>query len=124
MARILVVDDESDIRTLVSRILKQAGHDVFEAAEGNEAVSLFRKHLPDLLITDIIMPEKEGLETISELRRDFPNIRIVAISGGGKSLDREACLQFAKSLGANRALAKPFSKQELLDAVQDVLETT
>jgi len=123
VARILVIDDEMDIRSLVSRILKQEGHDVIEAADGNEGVRLFRENLPDLLITDIIMPEKEGLETIMELRRDFPNVRTIAISGGGKALDRDTCLQFAKSLGVNRTLAKPFSRQELLDAVEDVLET-
>ena len=123
MARILIIDDEWDIRNLVSRILKQEGHEVIEAADGKEGVRIFRENLPDLLITDIIMPEKEGLETIMELRRDFPNVRTIAISGGGKSLDGDTCLQFAKGLGANRTLAKPFSRQELLEAVQEVLET-
>jgi len=121
VARILVVDDESEIRSLVSRILKQAGHEVIEAADGNEGTRLFRENLPELLITDIIMPEKEGIETIMELRRDFPNVKIIAISGGGKALARDTCLRFAKGLGANGALAKPFSRQELLDAVQEVL---
>jgi CheY-like chemotaxis protein len=124
LARILVIDDESNIRSLVSRILQQAGHEVIEAADGNEGTKLFRKNLPELLITDIIMPEKEGIETIVELRRDFPHVKIIAISGGGKALDRDACLKFAKGLGANRTLAKPFSRQELLDAVQQVLEIT
>jgi len=121
LTRILVVDDESEIRALVSRILKQAGYDVIEAADGKEGTRLFRENLPELLITDIIMPEKEGIETIMELRRDFPNVKIIAISGGGKALARDTCLRFAKGLGASRALAKPFSRQELLDAVQEVL---
>jgi CheY-like chemotaxis protein len=124
VARILVIDDELDIRSLVSRILRQAGYEVIEASNGNEGTRLFRENLPDLLITDIIMPEKEGIETIMELRRDFPNLKTIAISGGGKALGRDACLQMAKGLGANRTLAKPFSRQELLEAVQDVLETT
>ncbi|MBI4961797.1 MAG: response regulator [Desulfomonile tiedjei] len=123
MALILVIDDEEDIRDLVSRILKQAGHQVLEAPDGNVGTSLYRKHLPELLITDIIMPEKEGIETIRELRQDFPNVKIIAISGGGQALPRDTCLQFAKGLGANITLAKPFSRQELLDAVQKVLET-
>jgi len=121
LTRILVVDDESEIRALVSRILKQAGYEVIEAADGNEGTRLFKENLPELLITDIIMPEKEGIETIMELRRDFPNVKIIAISGGGKSLARDTCLRFAKGLGATRTLAKPFSRQELLDAVQEVL---
>ena len=108
MARILVIDDELDVRSLVCRILQQVGHEVIEASNGNEGVRLFRENLPDVLITDIIMPEKEGIETIIELRRDFPNVRTIAISGGGKTLDRDACLQMAKGLGANRKDGKVY----------------
>lgn len=122
MAKILIIEDEEDIRSLYKRLLHQAGHDVIEAADGDEGISLYRSELPDLIITDIIMPGKEGIETIMELRRDFPEVKIIAISGGGQVLPGSVCLQLAEKLGAAKTLAKPFSKQELLEAVGEILE--
>lgn len=122
MARILVIEDEADIRGLYRKLLEQAGHEVIEAPDGGVGVKLYRNNPTDLIITDIIMPEKEGLETIMELRRDFRHAKIIAISGGGAAMTSETCLHLAKGLGAAKALAKPFSKQELLDAVTEVLE--
>ncbi|MEW6347495.1 MAG: response regulator [Thermodesulfobacteriota bacterium] len=121
MARILVIEDETDIRGLYKRFLEQAGHEVMEAPDGEEGVRLYRKTAADLVITDIIMPEKEGIETIMELRKDFPEVKIIAISGGGKAMPSSTCLSLAKGLGATKTLAKPFKRQELLDAVAEVL---
>jgi CheY-like chemotaxis protein len=122
MARILIIDDEADIRGLYRRLLEAAGHEVIEAPDGDVGVKLYRKGRTDLIITDIIMPEKEGIQTIMELRRDFPQVKIIAISGGGTAMASATCLHLAKGLGAARTLAKPFSKQELLDSVEEVLE--
>ena len=122
MARILVIDDEEHIRGLYKRILEQAGHEVIEAADGCVGVKLYRESPTDLIITDIIMPEKEGLETIMELRRDFPDVKIIAISGGGTAISSSTCLSLAQSLGVAKTVAKPFNKQQLLDSVEEVLE--
>lgn len=122
MARILVIEDEGDIRGLYSRILKNAGHDVIEAPDGKVGIALYRENPADLVITDIIMPEKEGIELIIELRRDFPDVKIIAVSGGGQRMESATCLSLAKGLGAVRTLAKPFSQQELVDTVREVLD--
>lgn len=122
MARILVIDDEANIRSLYKRILEQAGHDVREAVDGSQGTTLYRQHGDDLVITDILMPQKEAIETIMELRRDFPQVKIIAISGGGQTMCSSTCLHLAKGLGAVKTLAKPVSRQELLNAVQEALD--
>jgi CheY-like chemotaxis protein len=122
MSSILVIDDEEPIRSLCRRILAHEGYHVFEAPDGNEGLRLYREQRPNLIITDIIMPEKEGIETIMDLRREFPAVKIIAISGGGQATTGATCLHLARSLGAVRTLAKPFTRQELLDAVRYALE--
>lgn len=122
MKRILVIDDEPDIRELLRRILEKAGYGVTEASDGAVGVKLYRENPADLIITDIIMPEKEGLETIMELRREFPGVKIIAISGGGKALHSVSCLHLAEKLGAQRSIAKPINKALLLDSVAAVLK--
>jgi CheY-like chemotaxis protein len=82
MARILVIDDERIIRTIVKHALEEDGHEVIEAGDGEEGIQLYRKNPTDLVVTDIIMPRKEGIETIKELRRNYPDIKIIAMSGG------------------------------------------
>lgn len=101
-------------------MLEGSGHEVAVAAQGAEGLTLFGEHPVDLVITDIFMPEKEGIETILELRHQSPQTKIIAISGGGRAgnLDISAT---AKNLGAHQTLAKPFARQELLDAVNAVL---
>ncbi len=120
MSTILVVDDDETFRRLLCQTLLCLGHEILAAAEGCEALKLHRQHTIDLVITDLIMPEKEGLETILELRRLQPNLKIIAMSGGGRIL-RVDCLQFARNLGANRTLAKPFKAQEVIEAVTSLL---
>ncbi len=83
-------------------------------------LQLYREEPVDLIITDVFMPEKEGLETIRELRSEYPEVKIIAISGGGKNINLDF-LPLAKQLGALRTLKKPFDRQEMLDAVQEVL---
>jgi DNA-binding NtrC family response regulator len=120
MATILVIDDDYQMRAMLQQMLMRAGHRVIEAANGREGLNLYRTEPTDLIITDLIMPEKEGIETIIELRKEFPSARIIAISGGGKTgiLD---FLPLAKKLGAVRTLSKPFERQAMVEAVQEVL---
>jgi DNA-binding response OmpR family regulator len=120
MYRILVIDDDEQIRALLSQMLERAGYQVVEAANGDEGLRLFRTQSADLVITDLIMPEKEGIETILELRREFPQVQVIAISGGGKYNPRDY-LPIARQLGACATISKPFSRQEILDAVQAAL---
>ena len=120
MAHILVIDDEAMIREMFRRILELEGYIVSEAAEGNEALARCREQCPDLIITDLIMPDKEGIETIIEILRDCPETRIIAISGGGRITAREY-LELAETFGADRTLSKPIGRDELLAAVRALL---
>jgi len=120
VARILIIDDECLVRSLLRQTLERAGHDVVEAKDGREGLRSFRITPADLIITDILMPEKEGLETIIELRRDIPGVKIIAMSGGrGGKLN---FLDIAKQLGAQRVIQKPFEVYEMLKAVTELLE--
>jgi len=118
--RILIIDDDLQIRQMLRYMLEDAGYEVREAPDGKIGISLFRKEAADVVITDIIMPEKEGIETILELKQEFPDIRIIAMSGGGRLGPRQY-LESAKNLGAQKTLTKPFSKEAVLKAVQDLL---
>jgi len=119
----MVVEDDKSVRELLREILKRAGHDVMAAGNGKEALSLYKKSPADLIITNILMPEKEGLETIQELRRENPDIKIIAISGGGQ-IGPADYLEVARRFGAMRTFSKPFDRKELLKAVDDLLEET
>jgi DNA-binding response OmpR family regulator len=126
MARILIIDDEEPIRSVLRRGLEHYGHDVVEAEDGAEGTRLFEASPFDLVITDLIMPGKEGIETILDLRENHPNVRILVISGGlsfaGRSVDREGPLQDAEALGADASLAKPFNVKEMIETVEDLLK--
>ena len=121
MARIIVIDDDVQIRVLLKEILQQEGYEVVDAPDGLEGVRLYRENPADLVITDIIMPEKEGLEIIRELRTDFPEVKIMAISGGGR-IGPEPYLQIAERLGAKSILTKPIERDELIGAVRMALK--
>jgi two-component system, chemotaxis family, chemotaxis protein CheY len=118
--RILVIDDEDMIRQLVKEMLEVEGYIVTTAANGKEGLQLYQRELPDLIITDIFMPEMEGLETIRTLQRDSSKVKIIAISGGGER-GMISFLSHAKRFGALRTLQKPFSRQDLLTSVGEVL---
>lgn len=121
MSRILLVDDDDeDFRNMLHKTLERAGYDVDPASNGKFVLEMYRQHPCDLILTDLVMPEKEGLETITEVRRFNPRVKIIAMSGGGRSGPR-GYLDIAKKLGARRTLAKPFSQQEILDAIAEVL---
>jgi CheY-like chemotaxis protein len=115
--RILVIDDEKLLRQTIRRMLESAGHEVIEAEDGRAGIAAFAKQELDAVVTDIIMPQKEGIETIREIRAANPTIRIVAISGGGRNQNMEF-LRLAAKLGASCTLAKPFRKEELLASVE------
>lgn len=121
MALILIIDDDSKIREVLRQILEHAGYEVVEASDGGEGLRLYRERQPDLVIMDIVMPRKDGLETITDLRIEFPGSKIIAISGGGR-LDPKPYLELAEGFGANRLLTKPFGHEEFLKAVEDLLK--
>ncbi len=121
MARILVIEDDNDVRKLLRQVLERVGYKVEEACDGEEGIERYREKQADLIITDIIMPKKEGIETITDLRVEFPDVKVIAISGGGR-LGPEPYLELAKGFGANRIIMKPFTTAEILEAVQELLE--
>jgi CheY-like chemotaxis protein len=123
MARILVIDDDDSVRSLQREILRSAGYEITEAANGVDGSRLFREQPFDLVITDIIMPGKEGLETIQEIRREFGDTKIIAISGGGRSIAAQTVLPIAARLGADEIMDKPFTIGGLLSAVKRLLGT-
>jgi len=110
--RILIIDDDVYIRETLRIILERWGYEIEEASNGKTGLKIHHNNPVDLVIMDIIMPEKEGLETIMELRRDSPEVKIIAISGGG-IIDAQECLYFAEKLGAQEIIAKPFGMNEL-----------
>lgn len=116
--RVLVIEDEAALRQTIRRMLESAGHEVLEAENGRTGLEAFRKNSLDAVITDIIMPNKEGIETIRDIRALNPDIRIVAISGGGRTKNLDF-LRIAGKLGANATLAKPFQRQQLLASLED-----
>jgi two-component system, response regulator, stage 0 sporulation protein F len=116
---ILVIDDEEGIRALLRMILEGAGYKVLEAANGREGIDLYRRSLSDVIITDIDMPELNGLDMILELTHEFLDAKVIAMSGVGG--DNNA-LDMAKLLGARRIMQKPFSMPRLLDAVRYEME--
>jgi len=122
MPSVLVVDDEDQLRQLIREILEQAGYQVTEARDGKEAVLQYRLAPADVVIMDILMPEQDGLETTSTLRREFPNVKIIAITGSSEMIGILSFLDVAKMLGAHRAIQKPFEMQTLLDTVQAELQ--
>lgn len=120
MASILVVEDDEDIRPLICMMLVKAGHAVRQAGNGIEGVRLYREAPADLVLTDVVMPEQEGLAMIIELRRLNPKVKIIAMSGGF-AYDPKLYLHMASRFGADRVLRKPFQFNELIEAVNLVL---
>jgi DNA-binding response OmpR family regulator len=123
MAKILVLDDEPSILLMIKKMLEREGHEVDLALNGMEGMTLFEKNKPDLVVTDIIMPEKEGLETILELRKKHPKLKIIAISGGGR-IGPQGYLPSAKYLGADMVFQKPLVPKEFIAAVTKLLNET
>ena len=122
MAKILIIDDDQMVSATIELLLLKAGHTVTLAGNGNLGVASFKSAPADLIITDIIMPEKEGIETIQEIRALSPKVPIIAISGGGRTKNYDF-LRMANKLGANEVLKKPFANDELLTLVNKCLTT-
>ena len=120
MARILVVDDDVNITYMLRRLFQRRGYDVDEAVNGKMALQIMARNLPDLVITDIIMPEMEGAEFIMEIRKMAPHVKIIAISGGGR-IQPADYLDLAEKLGADRSFAKPVKQGDMLAAVEQLL---
>ena len=120
MARVLVVDDDDLVRATLRQMLENAGHQVLEATNGREALARFDDRVVDMVITDIIMPVKEGIETIRDLRKLAPDLKILAISGGSRGASADF-LRMASKFGANTVLAKPFRREQVLKAVDEAL---
>ena len=120
MTRILVIDDERPIRTAIRRMLERAGYEVEEAEDGAVGMQRLRARPADLAIIDLLMPNMGGVETIREVQTQFPQIKILAISGGGRIGNLDPLL-LVESLGVQRALAKLFERRELLAAVRELL---
>jgi YesN/AraC family two-component response regulator len=120
MKRLMIIDDDYFVRDMLERLIRKAGFDVEIAEHGVEALKMHRRNPVDLVITDILMPEKEGLETITEFRRSSPGVKVIAISGGGR-IGPANYLKMAKLLGADRTFAKPVDTSQLLSAVEELL---
>jgi len=120
MALILVIDDDEAMRRLIVRTLTTAKHRLVEAPNGQEGMKLVAELKPDAVITDILMPQQEGIQTIREIRELAPEIKIIAMSGGGSSHNL-MFLDVARAFGADAVLAKPFKPGELKDTVEQVL---
>ena len=115
MAHILLIEDDELLRPLLARCLESAGHVVTQAATGRAGVRAFQAELADLVVTDIVMPDQEGIATIMMLHRDHPEVPLIALSGGG--VNPSLYLDLAKKLGASCTLAKPFTPDDLLRAI-------
>ena len=122
MSKILVVDDDAQMRSMIVQMLEREGHNVSTANNGKEAVQRFRQGHSDLVVLDILMPEMDGIEATMELKREFPAIRILAMSGGRRALSPQFNLDSAKVLGVQGTLAKPFTREQLLRAVKLALD--
>jgi CheY-like chemotaxis protein len=122
VAVVLIIEDEPAVRAGIARRLRSKGYETLEAPEGRAALELYKRHHPDVVLTDILMPEQEGIETITELRGIDPEVKIIAMSGGG-DFGRLDLLDFALKLGAKAVLRKPFATPELLRCIEELVDT-
>jgi YesN/AraC family two-component response regulator len=120
MSRILIIDDEASIRKMLKKLLETEGYDILEANNGNQGIKLFIEHRPDLVITDLVMPEKEGIELIREIKKINPNAQIIAISGGGITYPK-LYLDLAGKFGAARTFSKPVDNAILISTIKEIL---
>jgi len=120
MTKILIIDDDELILGILRRHYESHSYEVYTAQNGLEGLRIFRENPTEIVITDIVMPEKEGLETIQEFKRDYPDLKIIAMSGGGR-IGSDNYLNVAELYGAERVFEKPFKLDEMLLAVQELL---
>lgn len=120
--KILLIDDDLRVRTAMVQFLADLGYHVVVADDGERGLRLFRSEKPDLVITDIIMPEKEGIQTIMEMRREQPSTKIIAVSGGGR-IGNTDFLKVARSMGANDVIAKPVDPDDFAARIKRCLSS-
>jgi DNA-binding response OmpR family regulator len=129
MTKVIVIDDEEDIRIALEEAFTRAGFEVEVASNGNDGMNLLREHGADLVITDIIMPGIDGVETAHNIRREFPTTKIIVMSGGGNAaplgyeptaITTTAYLASAAAIGADLTLTKPFDREELIKAAKEL----
>ena len=120
MPKILLIEDDHDLRKMLCKLLEREHYEVIEASNGIEALVKVQAITPDVVITDIIMPEQDGIGTINELKKRNKDVKIIAISGGGRMLS-EDYLQIAEMLGARYTFAKPFDNSELLNKISELI---
>ena len=123
MARILIIDDEPQIRSMLKLMLERDGYEVVEAQDGVAGIKVYRQNPADLIITDLIMPNKDGIGMIIDLKKEFPQVKIIAMSGGGLNKP-DGYLKGAKKLGAAYTLTKPIDREEMLRVVKDILKVS
>ena len=121
MARILIIDDEPQIRSMLTLMLAREGYEIVEASDGVAGIKIYRQNPADLIITDLIMPNKDGIGMIIDLKKEFPDVKIIAMSGGGLNKP-DGYLKGAKKLGAACTLTKPIDREEMLAAVREILK--
>lgn len=121
MPHILIIDDDDLFRMMLKDLLETEGYQISEANNGESGLSQFHKSRPDLVITDIIMPDKEGFQTIRELQKASPTIKIIAISGGARRANSPNYLSLAEDFGADRTFPKPFDRHKLLQAIRELI---
>ena len=121
MARILIIDDEATVRLAIRQMVEWAGHEAVEAENGEQGVALQRESPTDLVIADMIMPERHGIDAVAEIMRNDPDVPVIAISGGAM-MGNTDYLPIARKLGVRRILDKPFEMSQLLTAIRDCLE--
>ena len=119
--KILVIDDDAHITRVLELKLKKQGYEIITAGNGKEGLKLIESDHPQVVITDIVMPEREGLEVITSIRKNFPDMKVIAISGGG-GIEAQEYLKYASKLGAHLVFVKPFSCSEILEAVNELVE--
>jgi CheY-like chemotaxis protein len=120
MAKVLIIDDDTAVRDALKAVVETAGHEVALAVNGLEGLKALGQFRADVVVTDLLMPVKEGIETIKEMRRKWPDLPVVAISGGGMRGNLNF-LEFAQTFGANRVLAKPLEPDVLLQAIRELV---
>lgn len=121
MSEILIIDDEKPIRLMLRTLLEKKGYSVTVAPDGKEGFKIFRENPSDIVILDMLMPEKDGIETMIPLKKDFPGVKIIAISGGGV-VNPDVYLSLAQKLGADYTFQKPVEKDQLLSAVESLIK--
>lgn len=121
MAKILIVEDDDQLRDMLTQMFEREEYEVVGSENGEEAIRVLRQSPVDLLVTDIIMPQIDGTRLIMEIRKEYPNLKIIAISGGSRHIDPQNPLHIAKKLGAKFTFTKPFRLSDLLGAVRKLV---